>query len=183
MLAGCPKRFPRRFEGFEGRNFMLEEVGTSLDPVAMIKPRRRITGISAQLLPFTADHQVDWESFANHVARTATAGLVPAVNMDTGYVNLLDDATRRDVLRRTRETLGGKEFVAGAFVADKPGDAWNPDAYRRQIEQIQQEGGTPIIFQSYGLTGQNPADIPAAYTQLGRDCPRFIAFELGQMFA
>jgi hypothetical protein len=117
------------------------------------------------------------------VARTAAAGLIPAVNMDTGYVNLLDDETRQAVLKHTRETLAGGEFVAGAFVAGRPGDPWNPDPYRRQIEQIQQYGGTPVIFQSYGLTGQPPEAIVAAYAELGRDCARFIAFELGQMFA
>ena len=55
--------------------------------------------------------------------RTAAAGLTPAVNMDTGYVNLLDGSTIRRVLEETRATLGGGEFVAGAFVGDRPGDA------------------------------------------------------------
>ena len=71
--------------------------------------------------------------------------------MDTGYVHLLDDATRRRVLAETRNTLGGGEFVAGAFVADRPGDALNLDAYRRAIDAIQEHGGLPILFQSHGL--------------------------------
>ena len=155
----------------------------SIDPISLLKPKRAITGISATLLPFAENGEVDWQGFCAHVARTAEAGLIPAVNMDTGYVNLLDDETRQSVLRHSRETLAGGEFVAGAFVAGQPGDPWNPDPYRRQIEQIQQYGGTPVIFQSYGLTGQPPEAIVAAYTELGRDCARFIAFELGQMFA
>ena len=155
----------------------------SIDPISLLKPERAITGISATLLPFTESGEVDWQGFCAHVARTAAAGLIPAVNMDTGYVNLLDDETRQAVLKHTRETLAGGEFVAGAFVAGRPGDPWNPDPYRRQIEQIQQYGGTPVIFQSYGLTGQPPEAIVAAYAELGRDCARFIAFELGQMFA
>lgn len=154
-----------------------------VDPISLLKPKRAITGISATLLPFTESGQVDWQGFCAHVARTAAAGLIPAINMDTGYVNLLDDETREAVLKHSRETLAGGEFVAGAFVAGRPGDPWNPDPYRRQIEQIQQYGGTPVIFQSYGLTGQPPQAIVAAYAELGRDCPRFIAFELGQMFA
>jgi dihydrodipicolinate synthase/N-acetylneuraminate lyase len=149
----------------------------------MLQPKRRITGISATLLPFQEDGTVDWDGFAAHIARTADAGLAPAVNMDTGYVNLIDEATRHEVLSRTQETLDGKAFVAGAFVADKPGASWNPDAYRRQIELIQRYGGTPIVFQSYGLTGQSSAEIVAAYAGLGRDCAEFLAFELGQMFA
>jgi dihydrodipicolinate synthase/N-acetylneuraminate lyase len=155
----------------------------SVNPMTMIRPRRKITGISAILLPFTTDGTVDWDGFCAHVERTAEAELTPAVNMDTGYVNLLDDATRQAVLARAQETLAGKAFVAGAFVADQPGDVWNPDAYRHQLELIQCHGGTPIIFQSYGLTNLRGDEIPAAYAELGRDCPQFIAFELGQMFA
>jgi dihydrodipicolinate synthase/N-acetylneuraminate lyase len=158
-------------------------IETALKPLMMIKPHRKITGMSAILLPFTEGGAVDWDGFCAHVARTAAAGLTPAVNMDTGYVNLLDEATRQAVLERTNETLSGGEFVAGAFVADGPGDSWNADAYRRQIEGIQRCGGTPIIFQSYGLTGQSSAQIVGSYAELGRDCPRFLAFELGKMFA
>jgi dihydrodipicolinate synthase/N-acetylneuraminate lyase len=161
----------------------MEQIAATIDPLVIIKPRRKITGISAILLPFTVNDEVDWDGLCAQVARTANAGLTPAVNMDTGYVNLLDDATRRKVLALTHQTLNGGEFVAGAFVADKPGDPWNADAYRREIEAIQQQGGTPIVFQSYGLTEQHPDKIAEAYAELGRDCPRFIAFELGQMFA
>lgn len=149
----------------------------------MIRPGRSITGISATLLPFTDAGTVDWESFELHLTYTADAGLIPAVNMDTGYVNLLDDDTRTRVLEYTERTLGDQSFVAGAFVDDEPGDALDLDTYRRRIEEIQHYGGTPIIFQSYGLTQQNPDEILDAYRTLGRDCPKYIAFELGTMFA
>jgi hypothetical protein len=86
-------------------------------------------------------------------------------------------------LELTRETLSSSPFAAGAFVSDQPGDYWNPDAYFQQIALIEAQGGTPIIFQSYGLTGQNPAQIIDAYREIGRHCSRFIAFELGMMFA
>jgi dihydrodipicolinate synthase/N-acetylneuraminate lyase len=155
------------------------------DPAALLRPRRRITGMSAILLPLTDDAAPDWDGFAAHVARTAAAGLTPAVNMDTGYINLLDDATAEEVLRRTREALGarGGEFVAGAFVDDSPGSPWNPGAYLRRAERIQHWGGTPVVFQSYGLTEQAPDAIVSSYAELGRDCPRFVGFELGTMFA
>jgi dihydrodipicolinate synthase/N-acetylneuraminate lyase len=149
----------------------------------LLRPRRRITGISAILLPFTAGGDIDWPAFAAHAVRTADAGLTPAVNMDTGYVHLLDDATRLQVLDATRDALAGRPFVAGAFVADRPGDRFDRDAYVRQAEPIQARGGTPVIFQSYGLTGQADDEIVAAYAQIGRDCDRFIGFELGTMFA
>lgn len=154
-----------------------------IDPVAMLKPRRKITGISAILLPFHEDHTIDWDSFCAHVARTSEHGLAPAVNMDTGYVNLIDQSTRREVLARTQETLGNRPFVAGAFVPAKPGDAWNPAPTQEQMALIQQYGGTPVVFQSYPLTSQTPDKIVASYAELGRDCPAFIAFELGKMFA
>ncbi len=154
-----------------------------IDPLVMIKPRRKITGISAILLPFHEDHSIDWASFCAHVARTSDYGITPAVNMDTGYVNLIDQATRREVLARTQETLGNRPFVAGAFVPAKPGDAWNPAPTQEQMALIQNYGGTPVVFQSFPLTSQAPDKIVASYAELGRDCPAFIAFELGKMFA
>lgn len=157
-------------------------INTRIDPTTLLTPGRTITGLSAILLPFLEHGAVDWDSFRAHVERTAEAGLTPAVNMDTGYAHLIDEATRREVLRQTHAVVGG-HFVAGAFVADEPGAPWNPQAYRQQMEAIQEFGGTPIIFQSYGLTEQEPQGIVKAYHQLGEVAPRFIAFELGTMFA
>jgi dihydrodipicolinate synthase/N-acetylneuraminate lyase len=154
-----------------------------IEPDSLIQPRRKITGMSAILLPFDEHGEVDWAGFTAHVEITAAAGLVPAVNMDTGYVNLIDDKTRIAVLRRTRLVLGGKTFAAGAFVNDNPDSKWNPDAYRQQMEYITKNGGMPVIFQSYGLTGQPEPEIIAAYETLARECDGFIAFELGKMFA
>ena len=154
-----------------------------INPSSLIKPRRKITGMSAILLPFSEDGLVDWDDFTAHVVRTAESGLIPAVNMDTGYVNLIDDKTRNAVLKYTRQALGGKDFVAGAYMADTPDSSWNPDAYRQQIESIAESGGTPVIFQSYGLTNQAETDIISSYELLARECDGFIAFELGKMFA
>lgn len=78
-----------------------------LPPPALLRPRRRITGMSAVLLPFISRGEPDWESFDRHVARTCSAGLIPAVNMDTGYISLIDDGTRLEVLRRTRAIVSG----------------------------------------------------------------------------
>jgi len=154
-----------------------------IEPNSLIQPRRKITGMSAILLPFNEHGEVDWAGFTAHVEITAAAGLVPAVSMDTGYVNLIDDKTRIAVLRRLRLALGGKNFVAGAFVGDNPDSKWNPDAYRQQMEYITKNGGTPVIFQSYGLTNQPEPEIINAYATLARECDGFIAFELGKMFA
>jgi dihydrodipicolinate synthase/N-acetylneuraminate lyase len=156
----------------------------SIDPHTLLTPKRKITGISAVLLPFQEDGAIDWDGFSAHLLRTAAAGLTPAVNMDTGYVNLLSPDQRRSVLRGAKEVLGERTFAAGAFVDDRPGDRWNPAAYLAEIEQIQRCGGIPVIFQSYGLTSfSSPRDQLAAYSELGRHCAQFIAFELGEMFA
>jgi dihydrodipicolinate synthase/N-acetylneuraminate lyase len=149
----------------------------------MLRPRRVITGMSAILLPFTADGGIDWPGFDAHVTRTADAGLIPAVNMDTGFGNLLDEPTKAAALDRTRRVLGGKPFVAGAFVKDAPGATFDPDAYRRAVGAIVERGGTPVLFQSYGLTSLPDAALIAAYEEIGRHCDGFIGFELGTMFA
>jgi dihydrodipicolinate synthase/N-acetylneuraminate lyase len=156
---------------------------STIDPISMLRPRRTIQGVSAILLPFAADGAIDWDAFAAHVARTADAGLTPAVNMDTGYVHLLHDALREEVLDRTRSILGGRPFVAGAFVGDQPGAAFDPDAYFRQIDSVCSKGGVPVVFQSYGLTSLPDDLLIDAYSDLGRRCDRFIAFELAPVFA
>ena len=154
-----------------------------IDPIALLRPRRKIAGVSAVLLPFAADGGVDWASLRRPRRRTADAGLTPAVNMDTGYVHLLDDAQRLQVLERTRGVLGGRPFVAGAFVGDRPGAAFDRDAYLRRIDAIQRHGGSPVVFQSHGLTGLPDDRLIDAYADLGKRCDRFIAFELGPVFA
>lgn len=139
--------------------------------------------MSAILLPFAESGGVDWPAFEAHVERTAAAGLVPAVNMDTGYVNLLDAGTKRDVLDRTKRVLGGRPFVAGAFVGGGPGSPFDSEGYARAIEPIVARGATPVIFQSHGLTALPEPELIAAYERLGRHCDAFLAFELGTMFA
>jgi dihydrodipicolinate synthase/N-acetylneuraminate lyase len=149
----------------------------------MLRPRRNITGISAILLPFTESGEIDWRGFSAHCERTAAAGLTPAVNMDTGFGNLLAPEQKIAVLDATRSALGRKPFVAGAFLSDEPGRPFDLEGYKREVAAITARGGTPVVCQSFGLTALPAAEIPAAYDALSRDCDSFIAFELGQMFA
>jgi dihydrodipicolinate synthase/N-acetylneuraminate lyase len=148
---------------------------------ARIRPHRHITGMSAILLPFAPSGEIDWRALEAHVARTAGAGLTPAVNMDTGYVQLLDDATRLRVLEVARQHAAGG-FVAGAQVTDQPGDAWQADAYQREMQRIQERGGTPIVFPSHGLSQLTESEWVSAHAELAAHCDRFLAFELGPMF-
>jgi dihydrodipicolinate synthase/N-acetylneuraminate lyase len=154
-----------------------------IDPIRMLRPRRHITGMSAILLPLAPGGDIDWPAFRDHVSRTAAVGLVPAVNMDTGYVHLLDEATRFSVLEQTRAVMAGQSFVAGAFVSDQPGRRFDREAYLRQMEPIQKQGATPVVFQSYGLTNQPDDEVLSSYDELGRHGGKFLAFELGTMFA
>ena len=57
--------------------------------LGQVQPRREITGISVALLPYEENGSVAVEAFENHLLRTHSAGLINAVNMDTGYVNYL----------------------------------------------------------------------------------------------
>ena len=155
----------------------------AFDPIALIRPRKRIEGASAILLPFEPDGSVDWPGFVAHACRTADLGLTPAVNMDTGYVNLIDEPLRVEVLRRTRDALDGRPYLAGAFVGDRPGSPWARDAYLRQFASIVDHGGTPVIFQSHGLTSLGDDALVDAYAEVGRHVDRFVAFELGTAFA
>lgn len=148
-----------------------------------LRPNRRITGMSAVLLPFVSPGEIDWQSFDQHVTRTCEAGLIPAVNMDTGYVHLLDDASRLEVLKRTQAITSGNMFVAGAFVKDSPGSRFALENYVLRIDEIQNHGGTPVIFQSFGLTQQADPEIVESYRQIANKCDRFVGFELGTMFA
>jgi dihydrodipicolinate synthase/N-acetylneuraminate lyase len=152
-----------------------------------LQPGRTIVGISAVLLPFTAAGEVDWAGFEALLARTVQVGITPAVNMDTGYVQLLDDATRTRVLEvaAAHSEAGGVEgggFVAGAFVTDEPGAPFDLDAYRTALHQITAHGGTPVVFPSHGLNALDDVEWVAAHEQLGASVDRFIGFELGAMF-
>ena len=151
------------------------------DGAPCIRPRRTIAGMSAVLLPHTADGEIDWSATEAHVGRTVAAGLTPAVNMDTGYVQLLGEPDRERVLDLAASITGGR-FVAGAFVADGPGDAFDLDAHVAAGIAVAERGGTPVIFPSHGLNGLGEAEWVEALVALGRSLDRFIGFELGPMF-
>ena len=154
-----------------------------IDPAKMFRPRRKIMGISAILLPYHLGGEINWQGFDSHLHRTLDAGLVPAVNMDTGYGNLIDDAVREQVLLRTKRIAGERSFVAGVFVDDHPGAAFGRDRYLVGIQQIQRYGGTPIFFQSYGLIELADDQLVEAYEALASECKEFLFFELGKVFA
>lgn len=151
------------------------------DVLRRIEPRRRITGMSAVLLPFSTAGTIDFDSFAHNLQRTLQAGLAPAVNMDTGYTNLISAEERSAILRLTQEISQGQPFVAGAFIETSNGE---PLAlYSHAVEEIQRFGGTPIIFQSTALKQLDTQAKVQMYRDIGKACDSFLGFELGEMFA
>jgi len=151
------------------------------DVIARIDPGREITGMSAVILPHTAAGTIDWEAVEAHVARTVDAGLTPAVNMDTGYIQLLDDADKHRVLD-IAVAVAGTDFVAGAYVADSTGDRFDRAGYLVAASPIAERGGTPVIFPSHGLNELDDDRWVDALAAIGGDLDRFIGFELGPMF-
>jgi dihydrodipicolinate synthase/N-acetylneuraminate lyase len=144
--------------------------------------RRKVQGIAAALLPFESNGRIAVEAFQQHLSATHRAGLMNAVNMDTGYVNYLNDEEKQDVLRWTREALGDDvPFVAGAYIRNQTGDVVS--LYRQQIEPIVRAGGTPILFQTARLHGKSAKEKAAVYRAVSQGFPSVLAFELGTMFA
>jgi 4-hydroxy-tetrahydrodipicolinate synthase len=146
------------------------------------KLRRKVQGIAATLLPFESDGRIAVEAFQHHLVATQRAGLTSAVNMDTGYVNYLNDMEKQDVLRWTREALGNNvDFIAGAYIEGQPGDV--VALYRREMDRIAALNGTPIVFQTARLHGKSATEKATLYREICRGFPRVLAFELGPMFA
>src|SRR5271169_7010609 len=114
------------------------------------KLNREVQGIAAALLPYEENGQVAVAAFQRHLVSTHRAGLMNAVNMDTGYVNYLSDAEKLEVLGWTREALGkGVPFVAGSYIEGSKGDV--VVLYQQQMDAIVKQGGIPILFQTTRL--------------------------------
>jgi len=146
------------------------------------KLRRAVQGIAAALLPFERDGRIAAEAFQRHLQATQQAGLMNAVNMDTGYVNYLSEAEKAEVLRWTREALRpGVAFVAGAYIENLAGEI--VALYRSQMDAVVAQGGIPILFQTARLHGKSAVEKAAAYREICRGYEQVLAFELGPMFA
>jgi len=139
--------------------------------------------MSAVLLPFTDEGSPDLATLGRLVERTVGHGLVPAVNMDTGYGNLLTPEQRRSVLEVARTAAGDAMLVAGAWVDDRPGAPWDRDAQARAIDEVLTFGAVPVSFPNHGLKGLGNDALVDAHRWIGERCDRFIAFELGEVFS
>jgi hypothetical protein len=150
--------------------------------IGRIRPRRKVQGIAAALLPFETDGRIAGEAFRQHLKATHRAGLMNAVNMDTGYVNYLTDDKKKLVLGWTREALGANvPFVAGAYIEGQEGNVVS--LYRRQMDQIAEFGGIPIIFQTARAHAMSAREKVNMYRDAARGFPAVLAFELSPVFA
>jgi dihydrodipicolinate synthase/N-acetylneuraminate lyase len=146
------------------------------------REHRKVNGIAAALLPFANDGSVAVAAFQEHLVATQRAGLMNAVNMDTGYVNFLSEAEKISVLEWTRAALGKDvPFVAGAYIEGQTGGV--VELYRRQMDAIVRFGGTPILFQTAQLHGKSAKEKAAVYREACCGYAGVLAFELGRMFA
>lgn len=149
--------------------------------IRRLVPGRAIDGIAGVFLPFRPTDEPDLDAFARLVERTYTAGLTPAVNIETGSVQLLTREQRNDVLTVAAGVARGRRLVAGVFIDNEPGDIVR--LYQREIERIVRQGGTPLLFQCSGLTSLDEEAIVAVYREATVACPAALAFELGRMLA
>jgi dihydrodipicolinate synthase/N-acetylneuraminate lyase len=155
---------------------------SAASPFDRKRKHRKVHGIAAALLPFEKDGRIAVAAFQEHLTATHRAGLTNAVNMDTGYINLLTEEEKISVLRWTREALGKDvAFVAGAYIEGRTGPA--AKLYRQQMDAIVGFGGTPILFQTSQLHGKSSAQKTEVYQEACRGHGSVLAFELGQMFA
>ncbi len=145
-----------------------------------IKPGRRIEGISAVLLPFRRDGSVDHDAYGGLVERTWAAGLTPAINMDTGYANLLAPEERREILGMVGSMARGRRFVAGAYIEGMDGEP--AGLYRRECSAIACHGGVPILFPASATGGMSGLELVGVFRAVAGEVEEFLGFELGQMF-
>ena len=150
--------------------------------LSRIRPRRKVKGIAAALLPFNDRGAFAVEAFQHHLLRTHSAGLTNAVNMDTGYVNYLSEDEQQLVLKWTRAALPAQtKFVAGAYIERLHGDV--VALYRRKIDAIVEHGGTPIIIQTARLHHQSAREKIRCYQEICLGYDEVLCFELSPVFA
>lgn len=148
----------------------------------MTRGRRKVSGVSAVLLPYAESGQIDENAFRRHLDRTLSVGLRAAVNMDTGYVDLLTQAEKNQILGWTREAATGREsFFAGAL--PQPGKEPGCVRYARECEAIRNAGGMPVIFPSAFTAALDEPALCEFFSDIARSADKFLAFELGPMFS
>lgn len=148
---------------------------------ARLSPRRP-HGICAVLLPYTEAGRADWAAFERLLLRVRDAGLDAAVNMDTGFGDLLSAPEREAVLGVARRALGpSAALFAGAYAV--AGEADPAKAYRPGLTSIAAHGATPVVIQCAAMHGLEPDEKLRFYARLLEGTGRALGFELAPVFA
>ena len=150
----------------------------------LLRPRRKITGMSAILLPVRpprADRlgrvprptstapsppACPGRQHGHRVRQPAHPGREAAGARRDAGPGRRPDVRRRGVRRRSRRA---------------PPSTWTPTA--GPSTRSATPAARPVIFQSYGLTALDGERVLDAYRAIAKHCRRFIGFELGTMFA
>jgi dihydrodipicolinate synthase/N-acetylneuraminate lyase len=144
--------------------------------------RRSPHGIAATLLPYRPPGEIDWPAFERLLVRTSDAGLDVAVNLDTGFGDLLTPAEREAALDVARTALGpAARLYAGAY--EEPA-ASPPEGYARAVQAIEKRGGVPVIVQSRAMHRLDPREKAQLYAAIAaRTEQGALGFELSPRFA
>ncbi len=135
--------------------------------VPALRPGRRIEGISALLLPYTSEGRPDLDAHSNLVEQTFAAGLTPAVNMDTGFVNLLTREERSRVLGARRRRPPGSQGSSRARSSKaRRARRWRSTGARSR--RIRAAGATPILFPSSALAGLDEDALLGVFREVAR---------------
>ena len=107
-------------------------------------------------------------AFESLLARTVEAGLVPAVNMDTGYVQLLDADDPRARARPRPRACGAGRLRGRRVRRRRTRCAVRPRRVpRRDATRSARRGGTPVVFPSHGLNALDDDEWVAAHEHFG----------------
>lgn len=147
---------------------------TTPEVIVKIRPRRPVEGISAVYLSRTANGALDFDSFAENILRTASAGLTPAVNVEFGYVEKLSHAERKRALDVASDVLVTRTFVAGAYV-DGKGDV--KTQYKDAVWEIVRGGAIPLLMPSEKLNALPPDELVKVHQSLADEGEGLIAYE------
>ncbi len=144
--------------------------------------RRTIQGTASLLVPLDGFGDPDWETFSRLLDRVVKLGLRPGVNLCPFAPALRDASFTIGAVHQAQQVSGG-QFYAGVHVDDKPGEWFNADRYKRQIDDIASCGGTPVVFPSHGLNALDASAWLNAVTEMSLDVDGFVLAEVAPPLA
>lgn len=138
-----------------------------------------IEGAAVVVVPFDELGDPDWDTFASVLARLSKLGMAAAVNMTAATPSLLQTNLQVGAAHQAHNQFGSA-FYAGVHVVDNPGEWFNIDRYRRQIDVVTGLGGIPVIYPSHGLNALDDVEWVKAMEDIGRETDAFLIAELGE---